>query len=307
MMRGLKRIIHARRGRIATKRLNNNINNYNNRRISLFPYSLLIIAGMSLFSYKHAYNAVLEESKQAYIESVAENQELYPELFYDYNAYANLIASEIRSCRDDKVILKDFALYNTLLNNGYISLGDDFIYNEDVSIDINGMLGANVAIGEGVCRHASVNLCDVFNIMGYDARVVGGKLYKKGEKEPSGNNHAVVYVSDGKESYILDPINQTIFLRKGAMEYYMITSQEDDHTIFKPDDNYVSKTLGELDSSYLRFDLKNKFRKHWKILKQYREYEEYAEQFLEFFKEYEKEYLEQYENSIQDEIKSILF
>ncbi|MCH5167228.1 MAG: hypothetical protein J1F35_04970 [Erysipelotrichales bacterium] len=263
----------------------------------IFPYLVaLIITGGGIAAATKADSE--DRAIEAYEKAVDVGRENYPELYSNYETYVNNIATEIKLVSSERNILKDFAIYNTLLKNGYISLGD---FNpEEAQIELKGLLGANIATGEGVCRNTSVNLCDVFSALGYETKVVGGKFYDEGEDEPSRNNHAVAYVSDGKESYMLDATNETIILRKGYMEYYTITSQEDNYKIFKPDTHYFSNALGEVDSTQLLGDFKNKFNNHWKILKEYQEYEAAAEEYMVFYIAFETNELYSYEKAIDE-------
>lgn len=215
-----------------------------------------------------------------------------------YKEYIDLIAGKIKEVRENRDIVGDFALYRTMLAKGYFSYGA-FEYSTPV-VEFTSIRGANVAIGEGVCLNEAHNMVDVFNSLGYEAKVVVGKYYLKGEKKPESANHAVVYVSDGEFAYVLDPTNDTIFLRHAHLLYYSIESQEDTINCFEPVIYYSTNRYGEYEATEILGDFFNDHKKHWDVLKAYKNYKAEAEAYLDEFKEFEAEELLEYEELFND-------
>lgn len=255
---------------------------------------LAMIAGGQILLYSH-----ITESKATneFEEVAAANRENYPELYFYYENYIKLIADEIRTCSEERNIIKDFALYNTMLYNGYISLADyEYSFGDVEFIDLR---GASTAVGEGVCINNADNMCDVFTELGYEAKIVYGTAYSSNEEKPNGVNHAVVYVNDGKNAYLLDPTSETIFLRRSYMEFCSMNSQEDKFYYFKPTTHYVDPSYEEVDNYQLLLSLSNQFKNHWDILREYRKYAEAAKEFMAYFSDYEDETLGTYEVEIK--------
>ena len=262
-----------------------------------YPYYLLLAASIgSLAGIVHNHNEpdpiIVELEERA-----RENQELFPDIYDNYQKYFDAIANEISICSDDRDIIKDFALYNTLLHNGYISLGD-YDYTR-VNVEFNDLFGANIAVGEGVCVNSAYNLYDVFTSLGYECRVVVGKYYEEGKEIPEYNNHAIVYVSDGNKKYLLDATNKTIFLRKGYMKYCSMHSIEDKYTYFEPCVDYKNEKYGEIYNYQLLYDFNNNFDEHKKIYNQYQDYRAEALDYATYFQLYEHFHLYSYEKAIE--------
>lgn len=250
---------------------------------------------------------VIDDSKEEEVslEEVFENSKnvndavsnIRDDLKNNYNAYIDLIASKIKDVSEKRDIVGDFAIYTTMLSNGFISYGD-FEYSH-TQFDILDLYGASVTVGSGVCFNEAHNMVDVFKSLGYDAKVVIGKSYLKGEDLPNGNNHAVCYVSDGDFAYLLDPTNDTILLRREFLTYYSVESQEDTIRVFKPDVTARYKEQ-EYPCQELITDGFNDHKKHWQVLKAYRNYKEAYEAYINEFREYEKYALLSYEEYFMD-------
>lgn len=90
----------------------------------------------------------------------------------------NSIYNEIIS--DYNVINRDFglvhpveigALFNSILYGGFLSKDNVFTFRSENVIDLVEISGANIMSGEGVCRHISVLLKDIYKDYGMDACV----------------------------------------------------------------------------------------------------------------------------------------
>lgn len=195
-----------------------------------------------------------------------------------YNIYINTIANSIQELDGNRNILNDFAIYETMLKEGYLS------YNKEgdtpTDVEIPGVYGANVAAGytnELSTIHNAFNMVDVFNALGYKSKIVIGKMYHISEAIPENDNYAIVYVSNGKKDYLIDPTKGTILLKNNYMEYYTAESQEDDIECFLPNSSYNGE-YGSIECTQLKTDLLGReFNKHWKVLREYRTYLENAQ------------------------------
>lgn len=149
-------------------------------------------------------------------------------------------------------------------------------------IEFDDALGATIATGTGVCRHGADNFADVMCELGYDAKVVVGKAYKKGEERPDGVNHAVVFVRENGIDYLFDPLNGTIFLKKSGLVYYEIKSQEGDGFCFEP--TLADNELNDSETNNLELLLNmGDFNNHWDILKELNGYLDEARQYKTYF------------------------
>ena len=77
------------------------------------------------------------------------------------------------------------------------------------------LIGSNVVLGEGCCRHLSVLLSDIYKEMGFEAETLLVKSYDTKfmhfyERMLKYINHAVVLVKDSKGNIIIDPTNCSI-------------------------------------------------------------------------------------------------
>lgn len=264
--------------------------------VRMFPFAAMMAGAISLASYS-AYTIGRDEAIESTYDNQADyNHDNYPELYENYEEYVSKIANALQECNQDRSIVKDFAFYQTMLEQGCISYGRDYL-NGALPIEFSDALGATVATGNGVCRHASDNLADVLCSLGYDAKVVVGKYYVKGVNKPSDANHAVVYVEEDGVGYLLDPMNGTIFLKKAGIVYYDMRSQEDSYRCFEPEMSFNVLNDSETNNTELLLNLGNDFKKHWDILKEYNEYLDGASDYLSFFFRYEvKELLENEKN-----------
>lgn len=265
----------------------------NNR--GYLPFLLSMALGSSILVY-----SVEEIVDSMQIDKVQEEETLdadFTQLSNVYYDYIDAIASEMKILVDSRDIVGDFALYETMLKNDFISYGC-FEYSE-VNFEYPELLGANIALGEGVCINEAQNMCDVFTSLGYEAKIVPGKYYKKGEVVAN-PNHAVVYVSDGKFAYLLDPTNDTILLRHSFGLYYSIESQEDEVYCFEPAYTFENNYYGRYDNLQLLGDFFDDHKKHWDVLRAYKNYKGAYGCYVDEMFTYEKEVLASYEEEINN-------
>lgn len=149
------------------------------------------------------------------------NEAAFESVIDDYDEYVREAASIIDANSSDNV----FAIYATYLsmqNKGYLSYGNSFNPDGDKSdIQVFSHLGINVALGNGVCRHQSDNLYRIFKELGYDCERVTGEGYVS-DGQQNVTNHQVLYIYENGEIYLLDPANNTIFVRCGKEGYVSI-------------------------------------------------------------------------------------
>lgn len=252
-------------------------------------------------------NTKTDEKNNENSEMSNEKYEKINTVYDNYFTYVDLIAKKISEVKEERDIIGDFAIYESILKNGYISY-EDFAYSSPY-MEFPNLRGLNVSIGDGVCLNEAHNMADVFKSLGYDARVVPGKYYNKGEEVEDKPNHAVVYVSDGEYSYLLDPTNEQVFLKKSYLLYYSTESQEDTICCFEPELSLELSPSEEYDSYFILKDIIPDHGKHWLVLKAYKNYKEAAKEYLEAFKEYEESTLAEYEEVIKanyDEIYDMM-
>ena len=157
----------------------------------------------------------------------------------DYNCVLDniRILMETLGVSDDPV--KIFVVFIHLYRSGLLSHNHEFTYDMSMK-DLPDMQGADVIRGTGVCRSISALLTDIYKELGYDSVVlnvnankeiinnitknakVGLKKSEKGKKfakkiakattKIKMPNHAITYVENGTEGFILDPTNDTILI-----------------------------------------------------------------------------------------------
>lgn len=267
--------------------------------VRMFPFAAMIAGAITLSAYS-AYTIARDEAIESnYDDQNDYNRDNYPELYENYEEYISKIAKALQECNEDRSVVKDYAFYLTMLEQGCISYGRDYL-NGALDVEFGDVLGATIATGNGVCRHASDNLADVLCSLGYDAKVVIGKAYVKGSNKPDVDNHAVVYVEEDGIGYLLDPMNGTIYLKKSGLLYYDMYSQEETYRCFEPEISYHVLNDSENNNIELLMNLGNDFKKHWDILKEFKEYHDGAKDYLSFFFRYEFKELLGHEKKIKN-------
>ena len=130
-----------------------------------------------------------------------------------------------------------FGVYSYLLKNGYLSFQHKFVYRKNIE-DCYPLFGTNVIEGEGVCRHISAMLTDIYNEMGFVSynlssifdrsipRLLTQELNVINDMVPSASftsrflsylivyppyNHLVTLVNSENGSLIIDATNDGIF------------------------------------------------------------------------------------------------
>ncbi len=261
-----------------------------------FPY---LLAGVLFFGIaSSSVSSLINDYK---VSKEKEADSIDPELdnlTTSYYNYVGKIADKIISVNEERDILRDFAIYETMLEKGCFSL--ESFSDLDDNIEIPPIFGANVAVDRANSLHIAFNMADVFSALGYDAKVVVGKTYKKGEDKPIDDNHTVVYVSNDKNVFLLDPARNTVLLRHKNLLYYTIESQEDDVVCFEPNIDFENDYYGSLGCPEISLSFGNEFKKHWDVLKLYREYQSASKEYINMFCLFEISTLKPYEKEIRE-------
>lgn len=157
------------------------------------------------------------------------NNEVFKEVYVDYNKYIELIGEAIKQSDMNNSSMEVYVAYQNMQDNGWISLGTEFNYSDPV-LEPVGNMGITIPTGEGVCRNQAFNLFKVYDALGYECGVVYGNLYED-KVNTDENAHALVYVKEEGHLYLYDPTNKTIFLRDILGRYISI---DDENCKFKP-------------------------------------------------------------------------
>ena len=209
---------------------------YMNRKNVLDFYELYRYFSLNIFKYIK----VLEKSVDFW-----ENYDFYYKNSKEYieaQQYYNLVLEEVfklfkeLNCDNE---MKLFAGYSYLLKQGYLSQNHEFYYSR-LKDDSEELLGVNVMLGKGCCRHINTMLRDLLRVSGYsscnmeimlnnekllclnnmkflqtrdennsDSAIVGD--VRIGEVNFTFYNHLVTLFYDEIQSYIMDAVNDTIY------------------------------------------------------------------------------------------------
>lgn len=142
---------------------------------------------------------------------INEMKKIYDEIIRHYN--------ELNEEFDFDDPVQMFALYVYMLKKGYLSLHQEYQYGEPKK-EIHGLLGAEVIMGKGVCRHTSAMLSDIFNDNEIISRICHGFLSDDGEMLCSANHTVVTAEKDGM-TYLLDPTNSLTFQATDTKAVYV--------------------------------------------------------------------------------------
>lgn len=147
-----------------------------------------------------------------YISAFIKSTEEYQRLASLYDDYVTLISELIKENSDE---IFDVAIYYiTLLYKGIFSCNGTFDYYKlktDYDHRIN-MYGTRIASGFSTCRHMAINLKDIYEKLGYDACYIscGKKIDSSRSNKSIKFNHAMVGVTNGRKSLLVDPTWKTI-------------------------------------------------------------------------------------------------
>ena len=135
----------------------------------------------------------------------SELKKLYDEFLKNYSEFNNMF--------ELKNPIEIYAMYSYLLWNGFLSK-DGVFEPKNTRNGLPLFLATPIFSGEGVCRHISQLLVDIFNYNGikahnlvvYESTFHENKLVLN-ELGKKFGNHAITYVSNKGYVYLLDPTN----------------------------------------------------------------------------------------------------
>lgn len=113
---------------------------------------------------------------------------------------------------NDPILIGDY--FTALVKYGGLSISNEFSFKnvKDAASIKNNLLGANIVLGEGCCRHLAPLLSDIYKEMGFESKSLLVRVCKKNFISISGKilkipNHMVVLVKTYKGYIIVDPAN----------------------------------------------------------------------------------------------------
>ena len=140
-----------------------------------------------------------------YLNNIKDEQ--YLRLKEKYDLYVDKIAEYIKSKNITDPLDVGF-YFCRLLYSGNLSLNNDFEYckiEDDEDNEYQGILGARIVSGYGVCRNMASILTDVYKKLNIDATYLGVKTKRIGQ-----DTHAVCLVNTNSGAFIIDPTWLTI-------------------------------------------------------------------------------------------------
>lgn len=201
----------------------------------------------------------------AYIKSTRE----YQRLTNLYDDYITIIAKLIKENSDE--IFDVATYYINLLHTGILSYNCGFSFR-NLKTDYDnrlGILGARIASGFGVCRHMAMNLKDVYDKLGYNASYISCDKYNNKidfQKQPNSKfkkqvvpktTHAIVGVTNGRKSLIVDPTWQAIgrfdYPKKDVATLKYLHNRKDSPFYFHLDSEVTIKKGPDNYANYLKF------------------------------------------------------
>ncbi len=145
--------------------------------------------------------------KKYMTKNVVEINVLYQEFIDNYN--------KLNKVFELKNPVEIFAMFNFLYSNGYLSQNKSFEAGQIGVKDIEPIMGTNIFMGKGICRHLSSMFSDILN--GYNIQAskltcyiyTGDGLNKFVEKITG--NHVICLAQKDNINYFLDTMNQCTF------------------------------------------------------------------------------------------------
>lgn len=261
----------------------------------LMFYNIVMVISTYFFALGLSDLLCQIKTKKEFDYAKENNPKAYVELYETYDEYIMKIADVINAC-GNRDILFVYSLYLNMLDNGYFSYGN-YIHKTEPKVEFFDNEGINVVYGGAVCRNRANHLNDVLNALGYESSVSYGEYYIESPEHDV--NHAVVYVKVNGIDYLLDPMNQSIYLRDSLGNYLHC---EDKLKGFIPNYLYDYAALDRLNDNSLYFSTDNQYAERNIVIQEYNEYCEVVQEYHEYLKEYEEENL----LSLEEEIKKTL-
>lgn len=125
-----------------------------------YPVFECILVGYILLAEAYYITTTITDCEQ-YTKDIKEITNLYNEFINNYAKFNNTL--ELNHP------LEIYTLYNYMLKHGYLSNENYFSYGCRECKDIKSLLGVNIIAGEGVCRHISSTLNDIYTKLDLNA------------------------------------------------------------------------------------------------------------------------------------------
>lgn len=245
-----------------------------------------------------ANKKIAEESRL----EAEENQKKYADIEKKYNRYVESIATAIKDNGLAGNVMDSFAAYCVMQNFGYLSLGYDFDYNRS-DAELSNNYGLSIAYGRGLSRNQSSNLYRVLKTLGYECGLVWGELTADERQDKA--NFMMVYVVDGKDVYLLNPVGSSIYLRDFHGNYHSIYREQTE--IFYPSiDADIQAGYSEKNKVFYR-NSSDDYSSYLNFKTPFLESLEKAKKKRINFYRYERDTLEELEEDLVDEIEESLF
>lgn len=182
-----------------------------NKFLPLFPYILpmqIVSSGIYLYCF-------FNPKKKYMTKDIVEIEALYQEFIDNYNKLNKVFELENP--------VEIFAMFNFLYSKGYLSLNKVFEASQIGVKDIDPIMGTNIFMGKGVCRHLSSMFVDILN--GYNIQAsrlscyvyAGDGLIKHVEKIIG--NHMICLAQKDNINYFLDTMNKCTFKMRDNILY----------------------------------------------------------------------------------------
>lgn len=133
----------------------------------ILPKNLIVNSSVDILKYVSfaTYLGLVWLRGNEYTKDITQIRELYQEFIKNYN--------KLNKIFDLNDPIQIYTMFNYLLYKGYLSKGKKFEFSSEQARDINGLFGANVITGKGVCRHISAMLINILNESGIEASQLG--------------------------------------------------------------------------------------------------------------------------------------
>lgn len=220
------------------------------------PNTLSLTATFLLSASYFGVNYLYDRGRIEVIESI---RELYQEFIKNYNEDIN------KTFRLSNP-LEVYYVFNILLSNGYLSKNKEFHYYDNlIFADVENLLGTEIFSGISVCRHSSAMLSDILNEFGTPAcqlgvNVVNDDISTRRRLNPFVYaNHAIVFATQDKKPYFLDPTINTAYMR----------DQENSNILYYDDDEKIRILINKNTSTIINITNKNYKLIRQNLLKQY--------------------------------------
>lgn len=176
---------------------------FTNKPLIFFPIELVAFA---LYVY-HIFNY----EKEYLTKDITEIKKLYQEFINNY--------TKLNETFELDNPIKIYTMFTYLYSNGYLSQSKSFEFSGEGVKDMTPIMGANVLVGKGVCRHVSTLFADILHNQDIDVSQLICIMHDKGFLERTFGNHTICLVQKDGVNYFLDPTNMCILKMEDGILY----------------------------------------------------------------------------------------